>query len=260
MNREFDESLKRMLVSELDTVEMAEEEDRRVLAGIHQQIKERSNVMKFPKRKLIVAIVAAVAVTGTITAVAAGKIVGLSSGTNRNEAVYTAAEMEQLAQKHLDAKIHIAKELSDGSVFQEGNISKVKGVDETGSTVISYPRVSARYSSDGLIFLSIERLAAGIPKDTSPNLKEETYHGIVLGAREDQYLFLPPDASPGEEDRKLEAEGKLYISYGSSEVERKTFRNVHWEKDGITYLLNTFEDKSLDELFQMAKDFLDEAQ
>ena len=258
MSKELDERLKRMLVSELDTVEMTAEEDRRVLAGIHQQIRERSNIMRYPKRKLIVAIAAAVVVTGTITAVAAGKIVGLVSGSSREEMVHSAAELEVMANKSLEADIHIAEALSDGSAFKEGLVTEVKGLDEDGNTVVSYPEVYAMYGADGQISLSMERGAAGVPDDSSPNQKEEAHNGIVLGAREDNYLFLPPDSSPSEEDLKLEAEGKLYISYGSSEVERQSFKNVHWEKDGVKYLLFTFGDKNLDEMMEMAKAYLDE--
>lgn len=63
-----------------------------------------------------------------------------------------------------------------------------------------------------------------------------------------------------EEDLKLEEAGKLNISYGSSETERKSFKNVSWEKDGLKYLLFTFENKSLDDLINIAKAYIDEAQ
>lgn len=259
MSKELDKRLKGMLVSELDTVKMTDEADRRVLAGIHKQIKERSNIMRYPKKKLIVAIAAAVAVTGTITAVAAGKIVGLVSSTGPDQAVHSTTELENQAEKRLNAKIYIADTLADGSAFKEGYITDVGGLDEEGNTVVTYPEVYAMYGADGQVSLSIAKLAAGIPEDETINLREETYNGIVLGGREDQYLFLPPDTKPSEEDLKLEAEGKLYISYGSSEIERKMFRTVNWEKDGIKYLLFTFGDQSLDELFGMAKGYLDEA-
>lgn len=260
MSKELDERLKKMLATGLDTVEMTDEADRRVLAGIHQQIKERSKIMKYPKKRMVVAIAAAILVTGTITAVAAGKIVGLHSGINKNESVHTAAELEQMAAKRLEGDIHIAEMLSDGSGFKEGFVTDVKGVDEAGNTVVTYPEVYAMYGADGEITLSIERGAAEIPDASSPDQKQETYNGIVLGASEDKYLFLPPDASPSEEDQKLEEEGKLYISYGSSETERESFKNVHWEKDGVKYLLFTFGDKDLDELFSIAKAYIDEAQ
>ena len=259
MSKELDERLEQMLVSGLDTVEMTDEADRRVLAGIHQQIRERSNIMRYPKKRMVVAIAAAVVVTGTITAVAAGKIVGLVSSTNRNEAIHSAVELEKMAEKSLDGNVYIAETLSDGSAFHMGFVTDVKGVDEAGNQVVSYPEVTAMYGADGQISLSIERRAAGIPKDTSPNQKEEAYQGVVLGVREDNYLFLPPDSTPSEEDLKLEAEGKLYISYGSSEIERKSFKNVYWEKDGLNYLLFTFGDKNLDELTEMAKAYLDSA-
>lgn len=260
MSKEMDERLKGMLASGLDTVEMTDEADRRVLAGIHQQIKERSNIMKYPKKRMVVAIAAAILVTGTITAVAAGKIVGLASSGSANPEVQTVAELEKIAAERLGGKVHIAEMLSDGSAFNGGSVVDVKGVDEGGNTVVSYPEIQAMYGAGGAISLSVERGAAGIPEASSPNQVEETYNGVVLGAREDQYLFLPPDTTPSEEDLKLEEAGKLYISYGSSEIERKSFKNVSWKKDGLKYLLFTFENKSLDDLINIAKAYIDEAQ
>lgn len=260
MDKELDERLRDMLAPRLDTVKMTDEADRRVLAGIHKQIKERSNMMKYPKKRMVAAIAVAILATGTITAVAAGKIVGLISVGGGSEEFHTVAELENAAANRLEGKVHIAEMLSDGSVFKEGYVQDVEGVDEGGNTVVSYPEVQVMYDSGNLISLSIVRGAAGIPEASSPNQLEETYNGIVLGAREEQYLFLPPDASPSEEDLKLEEAGKLSISYGSSEIERKSFKNVSWKKDGMKYMLSTFGNKSLDDLISMAKAYIDEAQ
>lgn len=260
MNRDMDARLKERLASEIDTVSMTEEADRRVLAGIHQQIEERGNIMKYPKRKMVVAIAAAIAVTGTITAIAAGKIVGLVSGTNQDEAITSVAELEEKAEQRLEADLYITEALSDGSAFKEGYIMDVKGVDEAGNMVTSYPSVTAMYGTDGRISLSVEKVNDMIPKSPTANQKEEEYKGILLGATEDQYLFLPPEVTPSEDDLKLQDEGKLYISYGSSEIERKAFKNVEWTKDGLQYLLYTYDDKSLDEMLEIAKGYIDAAQ
>lgn len=115
------------------------------------------------------------------------------------------------------------------------------------------------YGTSGRISLSVQKTNDMIPNASTPNQKEEEYNGILLGATEDQYLFLPPDVTPSEEDLKLQDEGKLYISYGSSQEERKVFRNVSWTKDGLQYLLYTYEDKSLDEMINMAKAYIDAA-
>lgn len=260
MDKELDERLRDMLASGLDTVKMTDEADRRVLAGIHKQIKERSNMMKYPKKRMVAAIAAAILVTGTITAVAAGKIVWLESGGSVNPEVQTVAELEKIAAERVGGKVHIAEMLSDGSAFNGGSVRDVKGIDEGGNTVVTYPEVQAMYGAGGTVSLSIERSVEGIPEDTIPNQVEESYNGVVLGAREDQYLFLPPGTTPSEEDVKLEEAGKLCISYGSSEIERKSFKHVSWEKDGMKYMLITFENKSLNDLISMAKAYIDEAQ
>lgn len=257
MNKGFDERLREVMASELDTVNMTEAADRQMLVGIHQQIKERGNIMKYPKRKMVVAIAAAIAVTGTITAVAAGKIVSMVSGGNA--AVHSAVELEEEGMKALGVELYIPETLSGGSAFQEGYVTEVRGVDETGNTVSSYLEVIANYGESGRVNLSIHKPSAGIPEASGDAQQTEEYNGILLEMTEDQYLFLPPDTKPSEEDMKLEEEGKLYISYGSSEVERKAFRNVKWTLDGVKYLLFTFEDISLEDMAGMAKAYIDGA-
>lgn len=260
MNKKLDERLREQLASEIDTVSMTEEADRRVLAGIHRQVYERSNIMRYPKRKIIVAIAAAIVVTGTITAIAAGKIVGLVSSTNRDEAIHSVAELTEKAEKELGGSLYIAEVLSNGNTFKEGYIKNVRGLDEAGNTVASYPEITVMYGENGGINLSVKKINNAIPETPGNNQIEMEYQGILLGATEDSYLFLPPDVTPSEADLKLEQEGKLYISYGSSKEEREVFRNVSWTKDGFEYLLFTFGDVSLDDMMDMAKAYIDGGQ
>lgn len=258
MNENWDRQLKERMALELDQVKMTEETDRWILNGIHQQINERSKIMRFSRKNMLVALAAAIAVTGTITAIAAGKIVALSGGSNPDDAFHTAAELEVQAEKKLGGEIYIAETLSDGSTFNEGYVNTITGEDETGNTVLTYPEVYVSYGADHSVSLSAHKAADSIPESSKPALAEENYKEITIRANEDQYLFLPPDAQPGEEDLKLQQEGRLEISYGSSEVERQVFKHVSWTKEGVVYRLFTFGDTSLEELVGMAKDFIDE--
>lgn len=257
MNKNLDDRLKDLLTSELDTVEMTEHTDRRMLAGIHQQIQERSNIMKYPKKRMIMVAAAAIVALGTITAIAAGKVVGLVTSTNRNEAIHSTVELAEDAQKQLGTKLYIPDALSDGLAFAEGQIVDVNGVDEAGNTITTYPELRAMYGANCEVSIVMYRPVAGVAESAQTFLREEEYNGIMLGANEYSYLFLPPDATPSEEDLKLEAEGKLSIGYGSSEEQRDIFKTVEWTIDGVNYMLDTFSDKSLDEMMGFAKAYLD---
>ena len=86
---------------------------------------------------------------------------------------------------------------------------------------------------------------------------EEEYRGINLQVKVEQYLFLPPNKEPSESDKALSAEGKLFIGFGSSEEERKVFKNVSWIKDDLQYKLFTYSNKSLEEMVSLAKGIVD---
>ena len=72
-----------------------------------------------------------------------------------------------------------------------------------------------------------------------------------------QYVFLPEGQEPSEEDKKLQEEGKLMISYGSDQEERKLFKSVNWSENGIDYTLFTFENVELNSMTAMAKEVID---
>ena len=76
--------------------------------------------MRFQGRKMVAAAAVILALTGTITAVAAGKITGLFSSTNKMDAITTAKELEEKGSKELGEALLVADTLADGSRFQEG--------------------------------------------------------------------------------------------------------------------------------------------
>lgn len=257
MSKGWDGHLREHIASELDRVEMTEMTKNHILSGIHVQIKERRYVMRNSKKKFIISAAAAILALGTISAIAAGRIVGLSSSTNPTEAIHSVVELKAKADKELGADINIAEALSDGSAFKEGYITEVSATDKDGNTVMTYPEVNIYYGAKREISMSIQKAVGGLPKEPIAAQMELDYQGIKIRAKEDQYLFLPPDATPSEKDLKLEEEGKLFISYGSSKEERQIFKNVSWTKDGVEYLLFTFGNKSIDEMIQMAKAYID---
>lgn len=97
----------------------------------------------------------------------------------------------------------------------------------------------------------------GNQKDASAADYEEWYEGICLTGREDDYLFLPPDQKPSEEDKSREEAGELYISYGAEKEERCVYKNMMWEKDGLSYTMVTSADKTLEEMAELAKAYMD---
>lgn len=151
----------------------------------------------------------------------------------------------------------VAEALGDGLQFSDGHVTDVDGIDEEGKRVDSYPEVYVHYQGDLDVTLSVSRPLENLPGTEAEYTLEETYQDILLQGKVDQYLFLPPSQEPSEEDRKLEEEGRLMISYGSETEQRKAFKSIAWNEDGLHYLLFSFDEIGLEELTGYAKEIID---
>jgi hypothetical protein len=255
MARTSEEQLKRFINTELDSITPDMDEERRLLE-IHKKLNKRSNFMKFRKNKLAAAFTAMVIITvlGTATAVAAGKITSLVSGTDKN--VNTITELREVSKDKMKASPKFPDKFSNGMAFVKGNISHVKGMDEDNNQVITYSEAYADYGNNPQVVLSSYVHQDAISAENQPGQKE-VYQGVELNSAEMQYVFLPEGQEPSEADKKLQDEGKLMLSYGSDQEERKLFKSVNWSENGIDYSLFTFEDVELNSLTAMAKEVID---
>ncbi|GLC78996.1 hypothetical protein [Lacrimispora brassicae] len=254
-----DDKLKQFIKTGLDQVTPDEQAEDRCLREIHKKIEMRSGIMKFNKKRMVAALAAMCAITvmGTVTAIAGGKITSLMSSVSHNDMVHSKDELIQSAKIQMGTAPKLVDSFSNGLTFNEGIITNVEGRDENQNPLITYPELYASYGDNNCVSLNIYQHQDMIPEDFSDAKKQEVYQGITLEAYEDNYLFLPPDAKPSEEDLKLEEEGKLMISYGSSEEERKVYRHAGWSENGMEYSLNSFDDLSCEDLIGMAKEVID---
>lgn len=255
----IDQRLGRELQKRISEIPWSDQQQREGLRAVHAAMKERRTTMRFQGKKMVAAAAVILALTGTITAAAAGKIAGLFSSTNKMDAITTAEELEEKGKKELGEGLLVADALTDGSRFQEGYVTEIRAVDDGGNTVGTYPEVSIQY---GDYFFSVIRekdreLLEENQESASDSDYEEVYEGICLTGWEDEYLFLPPDQKPSGEDEAREAAGELYIGYGSEEEERCVYKNMVWEKDGLSYTMLTRADKTLEEMAEVAKAYMD---
>ena len=254
-----DDKLKQFIKTGLDQVTPDEPAENRCLREIHKKIEMRSGIMKFNKKRMVAALAAMCAITlmGTVTAIAGGKITSLMSSVSHNDMVHSKEELIQSAKTQMGTAPKLVDSFSNGLTFNEGIITNVEGRDENQNPMITYPELYASYGDNNRVSLNIYQHQDMVTEDSSDAKKQEVYQGITLSAYEDNYLFLPPDAKPSEEDLKLEEEGKLMISYGSSEEERKVYRYAGWSENGMEYSLNSFDDLSCEDLIGMAKEVID---
>lgn len=274
--------MREMVREEVAGLYFSEERADQILKRVHQQImeedrmtgapmkesgqrtgvlsiRERRMRMRYNKKRTGVLIAAALVVMGAVTAVAAGKVAYTSTGHSVDDQVDSVAAFLPQAKGALGQVAKIPETFSNGDSFKYGYLTDVDGWDDSGNKVGTYPEASVKYEGSVNVDLSVSKPLEWATTKESYQL-EENYKDILIQGSTDRYLFLPPDQEPSEEDRKLEEEGKLMISYGSSEVERKEFHSVGWREGDLQYLLYTFEDVQLEDLVAMAKETIDHAE
>ncbi len=254
MKRKWDEEqLGQRIRGEVEHISWSDAQEQEGLRAIHRAIGERRTEMKFHGKKMMIAVAAALVAMGSITAIAAGTITGYYSGINHNDAIRSASELQEKGRKALGESLVIAEQLADGIGYQEGYVTEVQGRDDEQNVISSFPEISVFYGQD--VNLSVNNGDHWNEEAMNHIVYDETWEGIRFIGTQDNYLFLPPDQKPSPEDEALEQDGELYISYGSSQVEREVFKNLSWEQGGLRYMLFTSGDKTLEELAEMAKAF-----
>ena len=223
MNSSWEDKIKTQLAEEIHSVDFSKETQDRILNRVHGQIRKRRIRMKMDRKYTGVILAAALVVIGGITAIGAGKIAFTSGGHSLEEEVENLAELSEMAEEKLGGSVRIPENLAEGITFSSGIVNDVDAWDEEHQKVGSFLEAMVFYrDGNGKSYtLTISKPLEGIQKSYT-GIVTQTYQGMELSGKVDQYLFLPPDQKPSEEERQLEAEGKLFISYGSDEAEHET--------------------------------------
>lgn len=250
-------------VAEMAAPEHAEE---RLLVGIanlqaeaelKQMKKERFYMKKFSVK--LVATVCAVFALSAVSVLAASGVLGGWVGHNIiGSRVSSYAQMTEKLLPELDYAPQTVDEFANGFAFSCADLGEFQAMDDEGNKFGRvYKNLMLEYeNADGeQLVLYISNEPNGEP---APGVVcSAEVDGVLLEYREMQYLFVPPGYDVSEEDRVAEARGEMYISVGSSEVERKLNRGVQWQQGGVNYNLFGW-DLALgaDEMLNMAAEVL----
>lgn len=235
-------------------------EDDRLLHKIQTAVKEekerRSMKKLFSSKKFAALAASALILIGGLS-YAAGNIshwISVSNNTNS----YTGIMPEAVIQKELGKVPKYIESFANGFAIEESNIAETTAYDEnnqnageTKELYLSYKRGDARLT------LNILPNPAAIGMTTEPGADTALYKDITLSYSKDPFKFVPPDYKATEEELRLAEEGKLNLSYGSSEIETGFHSFLSWIEDGSSYQLLTEEELSREELIEMAKEVID---
>ena len=236
--------------------EYFQEEARRVpvpsdlKAGIDRRIQlaGRSRKMKLFSAKKIVIAAAAVALLGSITAVAVGHIATSESHSSVLDQVEDYGKIDSVRQE-VGFDFPSLESFSNGFAFQYALPIDGSDYDEDGNVLGVYKTVGLSYS-DGTqdVNIYINELSAASESDSDadePSAVRPVWSGekagIPMTVTQTVYKFVPPDYELTEEDLQLQASGDVVFSYGSDEVITKTSYSCMFDYDGLSYDIMGFD-------------------
>ena len=251
----LEKKLKNMFENRADELPEDPGREARIRRNVYRQIEREGYFMKKGFMKKTIVTLAAICVLGSITAFAVEKITGITSHTNRNDAVYTYEQALDLQKTHGPA-ISFPKEFSNGYAFSSAVPEYYETNDDNGNKVGSGSTLSVIYTKDGneSVTFSAE---VELGESETPTEEKTLDNGTTLRFYKTINKFVPVNYELTEEDKKAQEAGHFNLAYGSEKVEIQTSYMVEWDMDGQGYSLFKFgEDLSADELFAMAEEII----
>ena len=202
--------------------------------------------MKLFSVKKIVIAAAAVALLGSITAVAAGHI---ASQVSHSSALDQVRDYDKIGEVSQEAGFSFPslETFSNGFSFRYALPIESSDCDEEGNVIRSYKTVGLTYS-DGTqeIDFFIDQNLSASPEDSGDPLGVHPVWsgekaGIPMTVTQTVYKFVPPDYELTDEDLKLQANGDVVYSYSSDEVSTQTAYDCSFVYDGLRYVAMGFD-------------------
>lgn len=225
--------------------------------NILESIKKEEFYMKKTNLKKTVILAAAICVLGSLTALGSGLFGNIISHSSHLDEIKDFSKVAELTEK-ADLNMKYVESFSNGYAFSYA-VPRYSAYDDpsTGKTSDQWTDVSMNYKKDNsedVYFDATKHIMGDMSSDDTAECG-----GITLNYINQQFLFVPPDYEPTDEEKALQEEGKLEISYGSDKKEYKAYEYLLWEDGGIYYSLSAFDAQmGKDGLAEMAKEIIEE--
>ena len=242
-----DLKIRKAMVDMSEDVQPSDDMFERIKSQIEfeQSRKEKVVTMKRTRKMLKVASVACALMITTVGVYAGGKAVGYF-GSSSN--VYKYKEVPTIEQ--------MEKETGVRKAFVDLNTTGSNGdaLDKTKAMNLVYKK-----AGEPEVFVDAhKKMPSEIALEEQDGYRTVDVNRTKLFVSSLNMRFVPADHEKTAEEKQLEKEGKMTISYGSDKVEDKKSVTVVWEKDGVRYSISSLSDEGMPEqtLIDMAEELI----
>lgn len=251
----LEKALKDCLTRKAESITVTSEDTERLRPMVHRRIEEESGMRKWNARKIVIT-VAAVCMLGTVTAIAAGKVVFTTGSSSHNDR-FTYSQLGTMEQK-AGFVTKAPEAFANGYTFEYGLPVHNEGRDEEQNVIKTAESLSFQYGRQGMPQIAVEVKGTDLYDQEEEPDKTFSHGEITLGYSCDQYRFVPPDYQISQEEQALVDAGELFVSYGSDQVENNQIQFVVWQDAGVRYCMLTSDNSmTAEELVQMAGEIID---
>lgn len=235
--RETDQKITEWFRTEAENIavpsDMKAEIDRRI------QSAGRGKSMKLFTMKKVAVVAVAVALLGSVTAVAAGQLASTVGHSSLNDMVKDYDKVAEM-EKEVGFEFPALETFSNGFQFESATPGENSDYDQDGNALGSYTDIQLTYtdgSQDITVFMNQPRgyEASGEEAKGVTTIWEGEKSGIPLTVTKINHKFVPADYEKTAEDIQAEEEGSLVFAYGTSEVEETVSYNCQFEYNGLSY-------------------------
>lgn len=248
------EHIRAALYADADSYDPPMNLKQQIDARLAWQNKKEVTMKKLSAKKIITAAALACALTGTVC-MAAEKISGYYIASS--SALTETTDFSDIAklEKKADVSTGAQRTLNNGFAFASANIINTDETDAEGNTKNSFTEVEIEYKKDAKnISYCVKKGSRHFTEKELAGYQAIEADGITYYFNQSDYLFVPEDYEPTEEELAAEAAGDLFISFGSDVREEKVCTNLNWNTNGQGYsLLGMDLNMDADELLDMAK-------
>lgn len=250
----------------MDELHFSDIQKEKLIKGLSDANSEKNGGFmkaKFNIKKISAAVAACCILVGG-TAFAAGQVTTIIGGNRLFSETSDFNDLAKLEEK-TNIDISTVENFSNGYSFDSMDIEDMSSLDENDNKLNEYSGIDLTYKKADMpdIWLHTH------PEMNDHHIDEESFdverahetrnvEGIILCYNEDEYLFLPVDVEPTEDEiNREETDDHFFISSGSDERQTTISKNIVFEMDGIIYDLHSFDnDMSAEEFLDMAEEIV----
>lgn len=255
-NMNLDKEISEALKMQVSNIGVSDCMKRKITQELRIKAYETKQVRKHFNIKKTVAIGIACMVLSATVLIAGGQVTTLVSHSNPFAVCKDYSKLNK-QEKKLGYKVNIIEKYSNGYVFEDMEVGKVKGLDDTGSVVETYKEMVVDYTNELGEKITLVANQRDVGREFREPVQTLQYGNTTLYYYLDTYKFVPEDYVLTEEDKKNLERDDYEISSGAEEVEISKVSSVQWEKDDVSYSIFAFNTKlTADELLKMASETL----